>query len=460
MRMITANTETIHIYHTNDIHSHFENWPGISEYLLNQRAHHKQIGESCFVFDLGDYVDRSHPFTEATEGKGNIGLLNRAGYDAVTIGNNEGITLSHSALAQLYEHAQFDVVVANLLDENGEQLDWAVPYTAFTTSSGLKVSVIAATAEYELFYKKLGWTIQEPRSILRELASQLRNTSDCVICLSHLGVHEDRLLAQETSDIDVILGAHTHHLFVHGELVGETLLAATGKFGQYVGHVTLTVQNKQVIGKRAEVILADELEAGEDEVYAIQKMIDEGTKALDEEVFMTPTILKQNLFGKSPLSEFFGQALLAYTKADCGLFNAGIFLGSLPEGIVTKRDLHRVLPHPINACILTVKGQALRDYYIESCHPDWPRTEVRGLGFRGTLMGIMIHENFTMKHDDLFVNGKLVDPLADYKLATLDMFTFGFFYPNMKFEKIDYIAPEMLRDIAAWYGKSYFGTTS
>ncbi|WOV83445.1 bifunctional UDP-sugar hydrolase/5'-nucleotidase [Sporosarcina jeotgali] len=460
MRMIAENTETIHIYHTNDIHSHFENWPGISEFLLKQRAHHEREGESCFVFDLGDYVDRSHPFTEATEGKGNIELLNRARYDAVTIGNNEGITLAHSALAELYKNAQFDVVVANLLNEDGEPLDWASPYTVFTTSSGLKVSVIAATAEYELFYKKLGWTIQEPRSILRKLASELRSTSDCVICLSHLGVHEDRLLANETPDIDVILGAHTHHLFVHGELVGETLLAATGKFGQYVGHVTLTVRAGQVVNKSAAVIPADELEAATDGLNAIQKMIDEGTKALDKEVFVTPAMLKQNLFGKSPLSEFFGQALLAYTKADCGLFNAGIFLGSLPKGTVTKRDLHRVLPHPINACVLTVKGEALRDYYVASCHPDWPRTEVRGLGFRGTLMGVMIHENFTMKNDELYVDGKLVDPLADYKLATLDMFTFGFFYPNMKFEKIDYLVPELIRDITGWYGQKELGTTS
>ena len=45
-------------------------------------------------FDIGDYVDRSHPFTEGTIGKGNTQLLNEAGYDAVTIGNNEGITMS------------------------------------------------------------------------------------------------------------------------------------------------------------------------------------------------------------------------------------------------------------------------------------------------------------------------------------------------------------------------------
>ncbi|REB04816.1 bifunctional metallophosphatase/5'-nucleotidase [Sporosarcina sp. BI001-red] len=460
MTTIAEKTETIHIYHTNDIHSHFDNWPGISEFLLDKRKEHEQAGESCFVFDLGDFVDRSHPFTEATKGKGNIELLNRAKYDAVTIGNNEGITLSHEALEELYSAAQFDVIVANLRNSDGRELKWAVPYTCYTTHNGVKLAVIGATAVYELFYGKLGWMIQEPRDLLVKLASDISESVDCIICLSHLGVNEDRLLAKETSDIDVILGAHTHHLFVHGEIVEDTLLAATGKFGQYVGQVTLTLENGQIVDKVAAVLPADELIAESHEIEAVQQMITEGSELLDEEVFSAPIPLKQNLFAESPLSNFFGRALLAYTKVDCGLFNAGIFLGSLAQGSVTKRDLHRVLPHPINACVLTVKGRSLRDYYEISCHPDWPRTEVRGLGFRGTMMGVMVHVNLKMIGDVLYVGEKVVDPEKEYKLATLDMFTFGFFYPNMKFEKIDYLVPELIRDIAGWYGQEEFGTTS
>lgn len=458
--MIAGKTETIHIYHTNDIHSHFDNWPGISEFLLTQRMKHQQAGEACYVFDLGDFVDRSHPFTEATNGKGNIELLNRARYDAVTIGNNEGITLSHEALEDLYTDAEFQVVVANLKNKDGSELDWAIPYTCFTTGNGSKLAVIGATAVYELYYSKLDWVIEEPRQLLAKLAAELKRTVECVICLSHLGVNEDRLLATETSDIDVILGAHTHHLFVRGEMVEDTLLAATGKFGQYVGHVTLSVEKGKVVEKKAGVLLAEDLKVGLQEAEAIHQMITQGTDQLDTEVFTAPLVLKQNLFGDSPLSDFFGRALLAYTQADCGLFNAGIFLGSLPHGIVTKRDLHRILPHPINACVVTLKGRALREYYEISCHPDWPRTEVRGLGFRGTVMGAMIHVNLKMIDDALYIGETRVDSEADYKLATLDMFTFGFFYPNMKYEKIDYVVPELIRDIAGWAGYESFGTTS
>ena len=77
--------------------------------------------------------------------------------------------------------------------------------------------------------------------LLKKMAEQLREKTDVIICLSHLGYMKTGLLAEECEQIDVILGAHTHHLFVKGEMVNDTLLAATGKFGEYVGHVEILV---------------------------------------------------------------------------------------------------------------------------------------------------------------------------------------------------------------------------
>lgn len=39
--------------------------------------------------DLGDFADRWHPLTEASDGKENIVLMNQVDYDYVTIGNNK-----------------------------------------------------------------------------------------------------------------------------------------------------------------------------------------------------------------------------------------------------------------------------------------------------------------------------------------------------------------------------------
>ena len=113
------NLEVIHIYHTNDLHSHFEHWPRIHHFLHERKKWHEQAGEDFLLFDLGDHADRSHPLTEATQGNANVELLNKAGYHAVTIGNNEGITFPYEDLDHLYDHRQFEVLLANLYYEDG-----------------------------------------------------------------------------------------------------------------------------------------------------------------------------------------------------------------------------------------------------------------------------------------------------------------------------------------------------
>ncbi|WP_432360270.1 bifunctional metallophosphatase/5'-nucleotidase [Sporosarcina sp. UB5] len=447
--------ETIHLYHTNDIHSHFDSWPKISRHLRTQRQLHDSVEEACFIFDIGDHVDRSHPFTEGTFGKGNVALLNRAGYDAVTIGNNEGITMSKKALNSLYEGADFDVVLCNLSETDGSLPKWLKPYTIYETKQGVAIGVIGATAMYTDFYAKLGWRIEEPRHVLKKLAEQIQHETDIIVCLSHLGVNEDRLLAEECELIDVILGAHTHHLFLEGEKVNDTLLAATGKFGQYVGLVEIEIEldEKKVLDKRAEVIHVNELESLEQDVQEVNDLIQVGNEALDENVFYNISPLKQQLFMESPMSSFFGRALIDYTGADCAMFNAGIFLGSLDKGWVTKRMVHSLLPHPINACTITLDGAELLEVYKLSNNESWPETEIKGLGFRGTFMGKMIFERlFRTSDGQLYAGNRKVVAGKTFTLATLDMFTFGFFFPVLQQAEKEYHMPELIRDVFVWYG--------
>ena len=114
-----------------------------------------------------------------------------------------------------------------------------LPYKIYVTEQGTRIGVIGATAEYKAFYLKLGWQVTAPRENLKLIAKSIAEETDMIVCLSHMGIHEDEKLAEECPEIDVILGAHTHHLFHEGKLIGDTLLAATGKYGEYVGHVTV-----------------------------------------------------------------------------------------------------------------------------------------------------------------------------------------------------------------------------
>ncbi|WP_186441838.1 metallophosphoesterase, partial [Bacillus licheniformis] len=145
-------TEKLHIYHTNDLHSHFENWPKIVDYIQTQRQKHEEQGEEVLLFDLGDHVDRFHPISEATFGKANVELLNRLQYDAATIGNNEGITLPHQELDTLYDNAQFPVVVSNLFDGEGKRPGWAAPYLLKKVKSGATLAILGVTVPYYPIY--------------------------------------------------------------------------------------------------------------------------------------------------------------------------------------------------------------------------------------------------------------------------------------------------------------------
>ena len=139
------------------------------------------------------------------------------------------------------------------------------------------------------------------------------------------------------------------------------------------------------------------------------------------------------------------------------MFNAGIFLGSLDKGWVTKGDLHSLLPHPINPCLLTLDGEELLEVYELSLNEEWPQIEIKGLGFRGALMGAMIYERlYKNRHGQLFAGNREVVSGQTYTLATLDMFTFGFFFPSLKHAEKEYYMPELIRDVLGWYGTKYF----
>lgn len=447
--------ETIHFYHTNDLHSHFQHWPRIHELLTSRKKWHMEEGESSFRLDLGDHIDRSHIFTEGTLGKGNVELLNQAQYDVATIGNNEGITLSHSELENLYLDAQFEVVVGNLRNQSGELPGWLIPTTILTTINGTRIGVTAMTAEFTIFYQQLGWQVTNAFEALKMQVDELKSKTDVIICMSHLGIHADETIAEQFPDIDVVFGAHTHHILHEGKMVNKSLLAAAGKFGYFVGHVTVdfNLHTKRIEKKQALLYDTNELPTSLNEEQFLDELVDTGKANLMETAFRQPDPLQKEWFKESALSTFFGEALTAFCGADCALFNAGIFLCDLKAGEVSHYNIHEMMPHPINPCVIELSGAQLYDIYLLSLNESWPNLEIKGLGFRGVVMGKMITHLFKVEDERLFVKNNRIEPTEIVRLATLDMFTFGYFFPTLKELPKTYFMPEFIRDVLIGYGQ-------
>lgn len=441
--------ETLHIYHTNDVHSHFSNWPRIRSLLKERKRWHEEAGDMCLILDIGDHVDRSHPFTEGTSGKGNIELLNDAGYDAVTIGNNEGITLAKEELDALYLQADFDVIVSNLFELDGSRPNWAKPFHLVEAKSGLKIALVGATAEFTPFYRRLGWTVTDAKDSIVQAVEAIKDQADLIICLSHLGIKEDEQLVDLCPEIDVLLGAHTHHIFHDGKMIGNTMLGAAGKFGIYIGHITVDLQSGK---KQAELIETAMLQSVEEDFDEL--LIAQGKEQLNDPIFYNEQVLDAEWFKDSKLAELFGEAMLDFSGADCAIFNAGLFMENMPLGTATRYDFHKMLPHPINPCLIELTGAELKEIFLQSLNAEWPTIELKGMGFRGAVFGKMIRINLSMENHQLFIGGIPANPEETYKLITLDMFTFGYFFPSLKRAPKKYFMPEFLRDVFSQYFRS------
>ncbi|WP_112181752.1 MULTISPECIES: bifunctional UDP-sugar hydrolase/5'-nucleotidase [Paraliobacillus] len=453
-------SEDIFFYYTSDLHSHFENWPKITRFLNNKRAERIREKQSYWLFDNGDHMDRFHPISEALLGQGNVALLNQAKYDFATLGNNEGITLEHADLFQLYDDAEFSVVCANLSSLDGANPNWLKATDQFETLSGVKVGVIGLTAPFHAFYNPLGWQVEDPFEVLERELIKLKDETDIIILLSHLGINEDEWIADHYPTVDVIIGGHTHHLFRDGYTRNKSILTAAGKYGHYVGEIILTWdhQLQQVINKQAYATQIDHLEEDSD----TQKLVDQQTtianKRLEQPITTLTKPLAVNWDQETTLIKDLTKTLLDWTKADIAMLNTGLLLESLPEGRVTYADIHRICPHPINPCVVTLKGQQLIEVIRVNLTKAYKELEVQGFGFRGKVIGKMIYAGLEIKTgmdedgeerlNEVSFGNSPIDPKKTYTLATADMFTFGHLSPEIARSKSKkFFMPEFIRDL-------------
>ncbi|WP_040203918.1 bifunctional metallophosphatase/5'-nucleotidase [Neobacillus jeddahensis] len=443
--------ETIHIYHTNDLHSHFENWPRIQQFLLKRKQHHQESGDETFLFDIGDFLDRWHPFSEGTKGKGNINLLNECHYTAVTIGNNEGVNLPHDDLEHLYDDANFDVILANLYRKNGLHPNWVRPYKIYHTKKGTRIGVIGLTAHFTHLYDLLGWKITEPISELEKWLEPLRKEADFIVLLSHLGLHEDERIAVEFPEIDVILGAHTHHVLEHGKQIGNTMLGAAGKYGYFVGHMAIKMDEKKVVThKEAIVYDSKAIPAVPHEQEQIDLFFNKGKELLNHKITTLPNPLVNDPFQETEFSRLLSETLREWCSADCAMINAGLLLGPL-SGDVTEYDLLSICPHPINPCVVELRGRELREILFQTQDASLPHRIIKGLGFRGTVLGVFVYAGIQYENNRILIHDCELKEERSYTLALPDMFTFGHFFKDiLPNKKKQYYLPEFLRDLLKW----------
>lgn len=451
--------EKIMLLHTNDLHSHLENWPKIRRYLQQRKAELSAKGEAVITVDLGDFVDRWHPLTEATNGQANIQLMNQVAYDAITIGNNEGVGNAKGELNHLYDQAAAPVILDNLFDKNTLQPPkWAQDHLIITTGKGTKVGLLALTAPFPLTYSPNGWDIRSPFELLPRLVQQLRPQVDVLVLMSHLGISADQAIAEEMPQIDVILGSHTHHLFPEGKLINGVQLAAAGKYGQYIGEVTLLVDGHHQVQKTAaRTIETARLTAFPEDEVEIAGYLATGHQLLqDQRVADLPAPLGLDPYEEHSLIRAALAAVKERGQTEAAVLNTGLFLTPLPAGILDQDQLHTSLPHPMHLIRVTLKGNELIRLVLEmEKNRHFLRNfNVIGMGFCGKIFGELVYDGLAYDPVNHLVSylGKPVDPKASYQLTTVDHLMFVPFFPTIEIAgEIEFLFPEFIRTVLGSY---------
>jgi len=219
--------KTITLLHTNDFHSRLESFPnnhklsgqgGIIN-IHNLLKIHKD--ENSLLLDCGD-VFQGTPYFNIFQGKVEYEWMNIAGYKATTLGNHE-FDLGIQHLADTFKkYAKFDLLNCNYILTNTPLEDIVKPYEIYTVNQ-LKVGVIGVGLDLtDLVTEKNreGIKYQDPIAKVQYWADYLKHKKRCnaVVVISHLGYQyntpkiDDLKLAAATSNVDVILGGHTHTL--------------------------------------------------------------------------------------------------------------------------------------------------------------------------------------------------------------------------------------------------------
>jgi len=446
------------LLHSNDIHSRLEHAAKIASFIAEERR--SWGNERVLAVDCGDHMDRMRVETEGSDGIVNVELLNQAGYEVITLGNNEGLTYSSQTISEAYtDRAQFAVVCANMHEAaTGEQPDWLLPSTIIDKNE-LRIGIIGVTAAFSDFYSLLGWQVSDPLAAVQEQAAKLREKVDVLVVMSHIGINFDKQMAEKLEGIDLILGAHTHHLLEEPIVIGDTTICAAGKFGEYIGRVEIgmdDVSSRPIF--RAACVPTAAMAEHPEAAAIIGSYLKAGQQRLSRVIARLTTPLPARAERESPLGNLLAAGLRRWTDAEIGIVNAGQLLGGLAQGDVTAGELHALCPSPINPCLMLIAGTDIRTALEQALLPEYIHKPIKGYGFRGEVLGTLAIDGLSVTYDSnrtpmdrlikVTVNGETLDDERLYKLGTIDMFSFKAGYESLaNAVQVNYYLPEFIRDV-------------
>ncbi|KAF4521722.1 hypothetical protein B566_EDAN012170 [Ephemera danica] len=298
--------------------------------------------------------------------KWNITLefMNRIAFDATALGNHE-FDDSIAGLEPYMSGLNSPIVAANMDASLEPALLGKYHPSIVIQRGGRNIGIIGCVTKYTPSMASTSKVIfNDELETVRAEAARLRTQGvDIIVLLSHSGYDVDQELAKNITDLDIIVGGHTHSFLYTGLL-----------------QVEFDAQGEIITWSGAPIMLNASVPEDPETKAALQPWIDEAN--VKGQVTIGTTAVKldysnyQCFYGECSIGNFYADAMVVeqididdlangWTKAAIGIMNPGAIrgpLGSLSSNI-TYNDLMTSQPFANTIDTIELQGKDLLEMF-------------------------------------------------------------------------------------------------
>jgi S-sulfosulfanyl-L-cysteine sulfohydrolase len=337
---------------------------GLDRVATVVKAIRAERADRMLLLDGGDTWTNS--FTSmASKGQDMVDAMALLKPDAM-VGHWE-FTLGHERVKEIVDGLGFAFLAANMLDT--EWNEKVFESTATFERGGVKIAVIGQAFPYTPIanprWMMPNWSfgIQEDK-IQAAVDAARADGAGLVVLLSHNGFDVDRKVASRVKGIDVILAAHTHDALPAPEVIGSTLLVASGSHGKFVSRLDLDVQGGKVAGYRYKLIpvFADAIAPDPEMAAMIETIRGPHEAMLSEQIGEATGVLYRRGNFNGTFDDVICDALLSERDAEIALSPGFRWGASVLPGPITRDDVYNAtaMSYP-SAYRMTMTGARLKE---------------------------------------------------------------------------------------------------
>ena len=336
----------------------------IATLLKNAQAKNPQ---GTFILSSGD--DLMGRYFHTFKGEAIYSLMSQSGYMLYALGNHE-FDKGTETLAEALEYAKFETICSDLRIENTPLEGKCLPYKIMQTKGTTIGFFSLMTEELPLITTPENVKLRATNLLSAQTMVHLLKEAKCdvIVAITHIGLDQDKYIAQKVQGIDIIFGGHSHEVTKTVVEVNQTLIVNGGEEGAYVIALEIPLDTHHKLKKEEASYSVIPVIAPLAKKPEVEQSLEAYKAQLPATIVLGKTTVPWDLTtqtlrtGESNVADLINDLLRSKFSVDIVMNNSGAFRGKkvYPAGDITDTMLHEIDEFSNNAYMMTMEGKYLK----------------------------------------------------------------------------------------------------